>query len=319
MNAQEQGMLQGLIERVTKTQLTDKDPDAVGMLENSLGRNPDSLYILAQTVLVQGYALEQAQKQLADLRAQAEQMRQQVQTQSQAPVKHTSFLGSLLGRDEEVARPVPPPPPPVQSQYAPVPSYPAPSGYQPSTGFGQPGAYGAGQPGGYGAPPQGGGFLRGAMQTAAGVAAGALAFEGVESLMHGFGHAAGYGSGLGGFGGGGGFEGGGFGGPREEVINNYYGDSAGGGEHQGGAQFGGGGTGDVPSQDNLSGFDDTPGSGASNFADAPDSSGGDDSADSFDPGDDSGGVDDSGGGFDSGGDDSGGGFDSGDSGSGDGF
>ena len=55
------------------------------------------------------------------------------------------------------------------------------------------------------------------MQTAAGVAAGALAFEGIESLMHGFGHAAGYGgSDLGGFGGGA---------PREEVVNNYYGDS----------------------------------------------------------------------------------------------
>jgi len=54
------------------------------------------------------------------------------------------------------------------------------------------------------------------MQTAAGVAAGALAFEGIESLMHGFGHAAGYGPGLGGFGES----------ERPEIINNYYGDNA---------------------------------------------------------------------------------------------
>jgi hypothetical protein len=54
------------------------------------------------------------------------------------------------------------------------------------------------------------------MQTAAGVAAGALAFEGIESLLHGFGHSAGYGSGFGGFGDS----------ERPEVINNYYGDSA---------------------------------------------------------------------------------------------
>ena len=67
----------------------------------------------------------------------------------------------------------------------------------------------------------GGGFLQGALQTAAGVAAGALAFEGVESLMHGFGHAAGYGGGQG-FGG---FEGGQR--PTEEVVNNYYGDDRG--------------------------------------------------------------------------------------------
>ena len=61
------------------------------------------------------------------------------------------------------------------------------------------------------------------MQTAAGVAAGALAFEGIESLMHGFGHAAGYGgAGLGGFGGAEMQE-------RPEVINNYYDDR--GGEH----------------------------------------------------------------------------------------
>jgi len=54
------------------------------------------------------------------------------------------------------------------------------------------------------------------MQTAAGVAAGALAFEGVESILHGFGHPAyGWGSP--------GLMGGGFDRPVEEtVINNYY-------------------------------------------------------------------------------------------------
>lgn len=304
MTAQEQSMLQGLIERVNKTQLSDKDPDAEGMLQNSLGRNPDSIYILAQTVLVQGYALEQAQKQLADLRAQTEQMRQQ----AQAPAKHTSFLGSLLGREDEPARPAAAPLQPApQAQYAPVQSYPPGAGYPAAGAFGQPAGYGA---------PQGGGFLRGAMQTAAGVAAGALAFEGVESLMHGFGHSAGYGSDFGG----------GFGGgaPREEIVNNYYGDSGSGGEHQHGSSFLGDtqtATGDVPSQDNLSGFEDTSGSGASHFADSPDVAGTGDSTDSdtSDQTDDSSGYDDSGSSdFDSGAGDDSGGFDSGDSGGGDG-
>lgn len=59
-------------------------------------------------------------------------------------------------------------------------------------------------------------FLRSAATTAAGVAAGALAFEGVESLLHGFGHGGG-----GGFGDG--FSGVGVGNrPEETVINNYY-------------------------------------------------------------------------------------------------
>lgn len=181
MTPQEQEMLQGLVQRVNQTQLPEKDLDAEEMLQQTLGRNPDALYILAQTLLVQQYALDQAKQQLDQLRQQ--------------PRRSTSFLGNLLGRDQEPAQAAPPPtppPPPVyaQPQYAPVPAY--------ASGYGMPAS---------------GGFLRGAMQTAAGVAAGALAFEGIESLMHGFGHSAGYGSNFGDM-------------ERPEVINNYYGESA---------------------------------------------------------------------------------------------
>ena len=71
----------------------------------------------------------------------------------------------------------------------------------------------------------GGSFLRSAATTAAGVAAGALAFQGIESLMHGFGNA----SGFGGYGGSGFGE---FGGrPEETIINNYY-DSPAAGQDQ---------------------------------------------------------------------------------------
>jgi hypothetical protein len=195
MTPQEQQMLQGLIQRVNQTQLQEKDFDAEEMLQQTLGRNPDALYILAQTVLVQQYALDQAQNQL-------EQLRQQAQ-----PQRSNSFLGSLLGRNEEPARSAPPPPPPpqyAQPQYTPTPTYVSGSAY------------------GYGAP-QSGGFLRSAMQTAAGVAAGALAFEGIESLMHGFGHSAGYGSGFGSFGES----------DRPEIVNNYYGDGSPGHEGAG--------------------------------------------------------------------------------------
>jgi hypothetical protein len=209
MTAQEQQMIEGLAQRINSTPLAEKDDDAEQFLQQSLGRNPDALYILAQTVLVQQYAMEQLQKQLADARAQLEQQRQ-----LQAQPKHaTSFLGSLLGHDEP-SRPAPPPPPPppnYQPGWAPVQAYP-PAGYPPAP------SYFAPQPV-YG-QPQSGGFLRSAMQTATGVAAGALAFEGIESLMHGFGG--------GGYGGGFGSEGG----RPEEIINNYYGDSS-PGEHGG--------------------------------------------------------------------------------------
>src|SRR5271167_3220105 len=99
MTPQEQDMIDGLIDRIQKTQLAEKDIDAEQMLQQGLGRNPDSLYILAQTVLVQKYALEQAQAQLAQATAQMQQHPE--------PRHATSFLGSLLGRNE-----APPPPPP---------------------------------------------------------------------------------------------------------------------------------------------------------------------------------------------------------------
>lgn len=205
MTPQEQDMINGLIDRVQKTQLQEKDADAERLLQQGLGRNPDSLYILSQTILVQRYALDQAQQQLTSLKAQMEQ----VQAQQSHPKPATSFLGGLFGGGSS-DHPAPPPAtlpvqPPATSQYAPVAGYPSQaqggSAVAPSYGGS---SYGA-------APQQGGGFLRGAMQTAAGVAAGALAFEGVESLMHGFG---------------GSMTGMGSGGRPEEIVNNYYGDDA---------------------------------------------------------------------------------------------
>jgi hypothetical protein len=284
MTPQEQEMIGDLIDRVQKTQLPEKDMDAEQMLQEGMGRNPDALYILAQTVLVQKYALEQAQAQLAQARAQL---------QHPEPKHATSFLGSLLGRNDAPPPPppqaYPPPPPQAYPQYAPVGGYPQ---------------YGA--PMGMGG---GGGFLQGAMQTAAGVAAGALAFEGIESLMHGFGHAAGYGGqGFGGF----------DGGQRpEEVVNNYYGDDRGGRETSAversegdreSRDFGGGRDDRGSGYDNGTGLDDR---GTSDFADA---SSFDDGGGSLDGGggsdfNDSSSFDDGGGGFDDGG--SGGGDDGG--------
>ena len=258
MTPQEQQMLQGLTDRINQTELRDKDPEAERYLQDTLGRNPDALYILAQTILVQQYALDQAKQQLADARNAA---------QAQQPQKHTSFLGNLLGLDNQ---PAPPPPPPQQAQYVPVPNYTPPQYGNPYGGpqYGAP-QYGVPQ---YGAPQQGG-FLRSAMQTATGVAAGALAFEGIESLMHGFGEHAGYG---------GGSNFGSLGEPaRPEVINNYYGDSA---QHEHGEL-----SGDIEDRRNdppyFSDKDSTDKSDASDFAATdPDS---DESASDFsDSGDD---------------------------------
>jgi uncharacterized protein len=199
MTPQEAQMLQDLVNKVEGTQLAEKDPDAEALLNDSLARDPDALYKLAQTVLVQNLALNQA-------RVQIDQLRQQPVPQQQ-PARATSFLGSLLGHHQPAAAP-----PQYQApQYAP-PQYQTVPQDGAAPQYGPPAAY-APQPGGAGS------FLRSAATTAAGVAAGALAFEGIESLMHGGGF-------MGGGGYGGGFGGGYGGGPVEETVNNYYGDQS---------------------------------------------------------------------------------------------
>src|SRR5271166_5891833 len=188
MTPEESSMLQDLIQKVEETRLTEKDPEAEQMLQQGLARDPDAIYKLAQTVLIQNLALNQA-------RAQIEQMKQ---TQQQAqPARATSFLGGLLGHRD------PAPPAPPQPQYQQVPYQQAPPQYATAPIYVESG------------PSPAGSFLRSAATTAAGVAAGALAFEGIESLMHG-----GFGGGWGGGGWGGGF---GAGAPpiEETVINNY--------------------------------------------------------------------------------------------------
>jgi uncharacterized protein len=217
---QEEQLLQALIERVNSTQLQEKDPDAEGLLNRSFGSNPDALYILAQTVLVQNIALEQAKVQVTQLQQQLQQARQQ-------PAHATSFLGSLLGRHDPQPEP---PAPPAQTQFQPVQQPQFQSVQQPQYIPAQPPQY---MPAATGQPS----FLRGAMQTAAGVAAGALAFEGVEAALHGvMGHPGyswgGPAIGMGGFGMGGGFDR-----PVEEtVVNNYYDPPGGTPEHH--EQFG---------------------------------------------------------------------------------
>jgi len=225
---QEEQLLRSLAERVNSTQLQEKDPDAEAFLIQSLGANADAIYILAQTVLVQNIALERARAQVTQLQQQAEQARQ--------PVHATSFLGSLLGHREAAPAPAAPRPPayPETAQeppYQPVPQpqfQPVQQPYQPIQQQYQPGTQYV--PAGVGQPS----FLRGAMQTAAGVAAGALAFEGVESVLHGFmGHPAGFGFGGPAIGMGPGMMAGGFERPIDEtVVNNYYGDSGSEREHR---------------------------------------------------------------------------------------
>jgi uncharacterized protein len=311
-----------LTQRINQTQLEEKDPDAQNLLGRELGANSDALYIMAQTLLVQNMALEQLKAQVAQLKQAPPQ-----------PAHATSFLGRLFG---ETDQPQGAAPQFSQPQYqAPPQQYQQPQGqgwqpvpnYQqaPQAPYGQP-QYA--QPQYVGVPAGQPSFLRGAMQTAAGVAAGALVFEGVESLMHGFGHGGGWGfggPGMAGYDMGGGGFGGGFERPIEEtVVNNYYDQQGpGGGEHH---------AGDASLNDQLDRDfgGEQHGHETAQFADAGDSSGANQDGGQFDQGSYDNGldsvadnsaddvqIDDSGSGFDDGG-----GFDGGggsDNSGGDGF
>lgn len=199
MTPQEQQLIDGLVQRIKSTPVAEKDDEADRYLHSQLDNVPDVLYVLAQTVLVQQYGLNNAQQQLQDAQQRISDLEQQLQQAQQQPHKSGSFLSHLLGTDQQPQQPQQPPAyQPVNTGYAapPPPSYAQPA-YAPPASYP------------YAAPSGGGGFLRGAMQTAAGVAAGEMMFQGMEDLFHGFGGGGGYGGGFGE-------------GRPTEVINNYY-------------------------------------------------------------------------------------------------
>jgi hypothetical protein len=216
MTPEERQLLTALTDRIRSIPASDRDPEAEQMIQQLVRERPESAYFLAQTVLMQDFALRNAQ-------AQIQQLQQQVQAAQQQPAPQRSsgsFLGGLFGgghSDPPPASSVPPAGPWGRPAAAPPPQYAPQPSYAP-----QPKAYAPAQPVVM-QPSQTGSFLRSAATTAAGVAGGALLFQGIESLF----------SGHQGYGGGGflnptGFGGGGY--PPESItettVINNYGDDA---------------------------------------------------------------------------------------------
>jgi hypothetical protein len=212
MSPDERQMLADLFERIRANAAAPRDPQAEAFINDAVRQQPFAPYILAQTVLVQQQALEAAAHRVSELEAQ---------TRASAPAQETSFLGSL-GRSLFGGGAAPPSQPPRPSgydasgyqrsaaqappSYAPPPAYASPPpGYAP-----QPGPWGAAA-----SAPPGGGFLSGALKTAAGVAGGVVLGNALENMIGGHG---------GGFFGGGSSSGllGGAGVGGGETINNYY-------------------------------------------------------------------------------------------------
>lgn len=203
MTPEERALIDGLFDRMRGLEGQPRDREAEALIAQRLAELPHATYALAQTVLVQEHALTQASARIQELEQEARAAAAPPQQES------TSFLGGLFGGGRTSvpstgARPAGAPgsapmglPPQVntagqapgawgQQNYAQQ-GYGQQGGYPQQGGPQQGGPWGGQQRGfgGGGGGFGGGGFLQGALATAAGVAGGALLFDGIKGLMSG--------------------------------------------------------------------------------------------------------------------------------------
>lgn len=164
MQQQERDLISGLFDRLKPFESQPRDAEADTFIRGLAGQQPAAAYLLVQTVLVQEQALKAAQERIAELEAKA----------AAAPPAATGFLSSAprIGPWGAAAAA-----PASEASRGSVPST------VPSTRSPLQAALSPQQPPQPQQPPAGGGFLRTAMATAAGVAGGALLFEGIRGLM----------------------------------------------------------------------------------------------------------------------------------------
>ena len=180
MTPQEQELLNGLIDRLRQAGSQPKDAEAEALIRRAVAAQPDIPYLLAQAVLVQDFALTNANARMQELEAKLAE----AQSARPAPAAASSFLGGMAGGRGSVPAAGPwasrPQASPAAAQPGPYAQHAQPPMMAPNRGA--PAA----------PPPQagGGGFLRQAMATAAGVAGGALLFQGIQSMFGGHGNQA---------------------------------------------------------------------------------------------------------------------------------
>ena len=181
MNSEEHTLIDGLFSRLqqAETDAAPRDVQAEARIKEHLARQPAAGYFMTQAILVQEAAIKSLDEQNKQLARQIEQLQAQLQSstrQSAAPASG-GFLSSLFGG----------------SSAAPSATVQAPSA---NSGWREPGRPTSGSPpvqqGVAAAPAQppyagrqavGGGFLGGALKTAAGVAGGVMLAQGISSLF----------------------------------------------------------------------------------------------------------------------------------------
>jgi uncharacterized protein len=165
LNADERRAIQGLFDRLNEAERTSppRERDAEELIADNMQRQPAAPYYMAQTIIMQTYALEEAERQINALKAELDRR----------PARGGGLLGGLFGNDDRNSSRGG-----YQSQQ---PAY-----NQQGRGPWNQGNAGAGGPwnqGGYGGG--GGGFLAGAAQTALGVAGGVMLGSAIAGMVGG--------------------------------------------------------------------------------------------------------------------------------------
>jgi hypothetical protein len=252
MSPEERRLLSELFDRVKGVAGTPRDREAEDLIAQMLREQPYSAYYLAQAVIVQEQALKATTQRLQELEDQVQRLEAEAGSNRQQNTGFLGSLGSLFGgsqqqqtlpsRDSYAQREGR-----LYDDYARTNRYrdPEPEPMPPSPW----GRDGAASPW---AQPRsgmlGGGFLSGALTTAAGVAGGVLVADAVKDLfsphMGGTNPAAGLGS---------------FGDTpvQETVVNNFFGDNDRSNDRDDrGDRDSGGGGGDYDNDDNNNNDDD---------------------------------------------------------------
>ncbi|MEI6081667.1 MAG: DUF2076 domain-containing protein [Verrucomicrobiota bacterium] len=190
MTPEEVQLINGLHDRLDQVAPQTLDSEAERLIASRVTANPRAPYLLTQSVLVLQQAVTGAQTRIADLEKQLAEAKSHAQQTQQSGGSFLSGVASLFGTSQPASAPIrqvsPVAPPPLPQQAVAAAT----------------------------APSQGGSFLQNALGTAAGVAGGALLFQGIENLM---GHNAGSFGGMS-------TSTGGFLGQNQptEITNNYY-------------------------------------------------------------------------------------------------
>jgi hypothetical protein len=182
MTPEERQLIAGLFDRMRSYGPPDKDREAEALIAQSVRANPDAAYMLVQSVLVQEQGLQAANSRMMELE---DQLREMQGGEAPRGSRSGSFLGGGSWSDRRGQAPASSVP--QVGARASSPAYED----RPSSPWSQGGP--APQPQQPAPQASGGGFMKSALATAAGVAGGMLVADSLRNMLGGGAHASPFG------------------------------------------------------------------------------------------------------------------------------